>query len=379
MVQRRKIGVSVPASSGMASLGDMRLQPNYSLNSIQPNPTNPRAPDLRRHKINLDMVKKVMRRETETLDAFQERMETWIETTNELPNEAARDAWYALLYLSIDVAVNGLLQPITVRLKETAGGNAEIVAGERRFLASWLSACTTIHAIVRSQTDDQASVLSLTENTQRYDLSLAAVIRHLIVQQSDREIPYTVTEVSRLAAVSRGSAAAIHQALNLPLDHPVHAGLLDGSISRPHHIQKAIEAEKPKPPRSAVSQPTEKPAPPPATDRSGPGVEVEESDPPTAPAAPVSTAKAEKSQAAPSTRAEPVTHAKSSQEPVTEKSADLEALRTWLDEGFRSVLKLDAEDYEALAPYLDRLDSPSSMDAIRAALDDVLTQVAKAS
>lgn len=241
MVKRRQINVTLPQSqSGLVSMGNMRLQPNYSLNSIQPSPTNPRRRDLERCGINLAAVKKVMRKDGESLGAFQERVEKWIDEAKGF-SEEAKNAWHSLLSLALSISQDGLNQPVTVRLVERTDQVATLVSGERRFLASWLANMGSVHAIVRVQDDTEASAHALVENTQRSDLSLPATIEALIAMQADREEPFTVSEIMRLSSKSRGSAFCIHKAVNLPLDHPVHSSLNEGVITKPFHIKQALD------------------------------------------------------------------------------------------------------------------------------------------
>jgi ParB family chromosome partitioning protein len=63
---------------------------------------------------------------------------------------------------------HGLLQPVVVRRR---GTGYELIAGHRRFEAAKLAGWTTIAAVVRDETDDQAYILTLVENLQREDLT----------------------------------------------------------------------------------------------------------------------------------------------------------------------------------------------------------------
>lgn len=70
--------------------------------------------------------------------------------------------------LAADIAARGVLQPVLLR---QVAGRFELVAGERRFVASGLAGRSTIPAIVRSMTDDEAKLAQLAENIQREDLT----------------------------------------------------------------------------------------------------------------------------------------------------------------------------------------------------------------
>ena len=75
----------------------------------------------------------------------------------------------ALADLANSIKTSGLLQPIVVRVR--AQGGYELIAGERRLRAAGKAGLTTIPAVVKSVTDEEASALALIENMQREDLS----------------------------------------------------------------------------------------------------------------------------------------------------------------------------------------------------------------
>ena len=71
--------------------------------------------------------------------------------------------------LARSIAVSGVVQPVVVR--PLAGGRYQLIAGERRWLASQKAGKTTIPAIVRVVTDEQAMEMTIVENLQRADLN----------------------------------------------------------------------------------------------------------------------------------------------------------------------------------------------------------------
>ena len=75
----------------------------------------------------------------------------------------------ALEELAASVAVSGVVQPILVRPME--GGRYQLIAGERRLLASRKAEKTVIPAIVREVSDAQAIEMTIVENLQRADLN----------------------------------------------------------------------------------------------------------------------------------------------------------------------------------------------------------------
>jgi ParB family transcriptional regulator, chromosome partitioning protein len=71
--------------------------------------------------------------------------------------------------LAASLQTHGLLQPVVVR--RLGEGRYELVAGHRRLEAARQLGWKTIPAVVRSESEDEAYVLTLVENLQRQDLS----------------------------------------------------------------------------------------------------------------------------------------------------------------------------------------------------------------
>jgi ParB family transcriptional regulator, chromosome partitioning protein len=70
--------------------------------------------------------------------------------------------------LATSIRERGVMEPIVVRPKD---GSFEIVAGERRYRASKLAGKTTIPAVIRELSDEDAAAEALLENFQREDLT----------------------------------------------------------------------------------------------------------------------------------------------------------------------------------------------------------------
>jgi ParB family chromosome partitioning protein len=75
----------------------------------------------------------------------------------------------ALQELAESIRANGVVQPIVVRPQ--AAGRFQLVAGERRWLASKLAEKATIPAVVREISNEQAMEVTIIENLQREDLN----------------------------------------------------------------------------------------------------------------------------------------------------------------------------------------------------------------
>lgn len=74
----------------------------------------------------------------------------------------------ALASLVASIRRSGILQPITVRMRD---GRHEIIAGERRWTAAKICGLATVPVVLRDADDEQMLELALIENIQREDLN----------------------------------------------------------------------------------------------------------------------------------------------------------------------------------------------------------------
>jgi len=74
-----------------------------------------------------------------------------------------------LAELANSIRANGVVQPVLVR--PLASGRFQLIAGERRWRASQQAGKTTIPAILRQVSDEQAMEITIVENLQRADLN----------------------------------------------------------------------------------------------------------------------------------------------------------------------------------------------------------------
>jgi ParB family transcriptional regulator, chromosome partitioning protein len=71
--------------------------------------------------------------------------------------------------LAASIREHGVLQPLVIRI--LAGGQREIVAGERRWRAAKLAGLESVPCVIRELTDHQARLVNATENLAREDLN----------------------------------------------------------------------------------------------------------------------------------------------------------------------------------------------------------------
>ncbi len=127
------------------------------------------------------------------------------------PRKVFRDA--DLMELSCSIAEYGILNPLTVRLRN---GRYELVAGERRLRAAKLAGLSEVPCILLDVGLEEASLLALIENLQRRDLDFieeAGGISQLI-----RMFGMSQEEAARRLGKSQSAVANKLRLLRLPQD-----------------------------------------------------------------------------------------------------------------------------------------------------------------
>jgi len=118
----------------------------------------------------------------------------------------------ALEELAESIRASGVVQPIVVR--PGAEGRYLLILGERRCRASKLAGKTTIPAIVRKVSDQQAAEMTVVENLQRQDLNCmeqAAAFGKL-----SRDFGLTQEQIGQRVGISRESVSNYMRLLKLP-------------------------------------------------------------------------------------------------------------------------------------------------------------------
>lgn len=134
----------------------------------------------------------------------------------------------ALGELADSIREHGVLQPILLR--PIPGGGYRIVAGERRFRASHLAGLTSIPAVVRELSDQQAMEAALVENLQREDLNPVEEAKGYksLIEYAN----ITQEEAAQRVGKSRSAVANALRLLSLP-PHTLEL-LRNGAISTGH-------------------------------------------------------------------------------------------------------------------------------------------------
>jgi ParB family chromosome partitioning protein len=117
-----------------------------------------------------------------------------------------------LAELAASITANGVVQPILVRPQQ--GGRFQLIAGERRWRASRLAGKTTIPAILRQVSDEQAMEITIVENLQRADLNPMEQARAF--DRLSREFHMTQEQMAQRTGKDRASVSNFLRLLKLP-------------------------------------------------------------------------------------------------------------------------------------------------------------------
>jgi ParB family transcriptional regulator, chromosome partitioning protein len=148
--------------------------------------------------------------------------------------------------LSASIAASGVVQPVLVR--PLADNRFQLIAGERRWLASKLAGKTTVPAILRHVSDEQAMEITIVENLQRTDLNPMEQAR--AYDRLAHHFKMTQEQMAVRTGKDRASVANFLRLLRLPLDvqQKVESGTLSFghartllSLESPEAILKAAQ------------------------------------------------------------------------------------------------------------------------------------------
>jgi len=130
----------------------------------------------------------------------------------------------ALEELANSIRANGVVQPVVVR--PGTDGRYLLILGERRCRASKLAGKTTIPAIVRRVSDQQAAEMTVVENLQRQDLN--CIEQAAAFSKLSRDFGLTQEQIGQRVGVSRESVSNYMRLLKLP--HAVLQHLQEGRL-----------------------------------------------------------------------------------------------------------------------------------------------------
>jgi len=133
----------------------------------------------------------------------------------------------ALAELVASIRNHGILLPLVAR---RAGGQFEIIAGERRWRAAQRAGLTEVPVVVREADDPTSLELALVENLQRQDLNPIEVAH--AYEQLQVERGWTQEELAEHVGTARSSVANLMRLLKLP--RQVQQQVRDGALGMGH-------------------------------------------------------------------------------------------------------------------------------------------------
>ena len=153
----------------------------------------------------------------------------------------------ALKELADSIRASGVVQPIMLR--PGANGRFQLVAGERRWLASKRAGKLTVPAVVKQISNEQAMEITIVENLQREDLNPIEQARAF--ERLSREFSLTQEQIATRTGKDRASIANFIRLLKFPpavqdaLESGAltfgHGKVLGALTGFPEQLQKAVE------------------------------------------------------------------------------------------------------------------------------------------
>lgn len=131
--------------------------------------------------------------------------------------------------LAANIRQNGLINPLTVRVKE---GRYSLVCGERRHRACKVAGMAEVPCVVREITDSEAMFLALTENILREDLNDMDRSRYLLRLKKELELTWPQVADALGLSEARVKQLAGLAALPEPLQQSVQEGKVAGSTAQ---------------------------------------------------------------------------------------------------------------------------------------------------
>src|SRR5262249_20737263 len=147
--------------------------------------------------------------------------------------------------LADSIRSSGVVQPVVLR--PSANGRFQLVAGERRGLASKRAGKPAIPAVIRQISNEQAMEITIIENLQREDLNPIEQARAF--EKLSREFGLTQEQIAHRTGKDRASIANFIRLLKLPqavqeaLENGLltfgHGKVLVGLAGFPQHLEQA--------------------------------------------------------------------------------------------------------------------------------------------
>jgi ParB family transcriptional regulator, chromosome partitioning protein len=139
----------------------------------------------------------------------------------------------ALQELAASIKASGVLQPVVVRHSPGADGKDgkyQLIAGERRWLASQKAGRQTVPAILKQVSNEQAMEMTIIENLQREDLN--PIEQATAFDRLAREFSLTQEQMAQKTGKDRSSVSNYLRLLKMPAE--IQTGLSNEKLTFGH-------------------------------------------------------------------------------------------------------------------------------------------------
>ena len=135
--------------------------------------------------------------------------------------------------LANSIKKNGVIQPVAVRPDKSNEGKYQIVAGERRWLASQKAGLHEIPIVILDLDDNESLEVAIVENIQRDDLNVIEEAK--AYERLHKEFDYDHEKIARFMSKSRSHVSNTLRLLTLPSDviAMIEEGLITAGQARP--------------------------------------------------------------------------------------------------------------------------------------------------
>lgn len=154
------------------------------------------------------------------------------------PNQPRKDFNETQLNeLAESISLHGLIQPVTVRIKENF---YELIVGERRLRACKLARLSKIPAYIRYADDEQSALMALVENIQRENLNAIEIALSFEIMA----VEYNLTNEELALRLGKDRSTVNNYLRLLKLPSEVQKAIILGKISM-GHARALIALENP--------------------------------------------------------------------------------------------------------------------------------------
>lgn len=235
----KALGVIASSTLSDFATADITYRQQQAVSTIKPSPQNPRRLTIDNAGVTDEVIEQLQPKEDEPHNVWLERIGRYADQA-----PAEKEFWRGLITLAGSLKMSSMVQPIVV------DNEGEIIAGERRWLASRIAGYKNVPVLVRTSTGNEQvarEILAFAENEHRQNLKPVEVVfgaRQIAdavlggCGLANKEI-LTIAIFQELTGAARTAAAAYAAFARLDHGDPL---LEDFEQNPPASIKKAYSA-----------------------------------------------------------------------------------------------------------------------------------------